>query len=115
MFLFISRLKISNKLKDRDLQYLTSKFAILQSVTVICTVATNFTFLALPILAFVGVDASLNCICLMLSVKRHDAYYKRLCILCRCCCERISEAEENIDVELETQEGTSNITNGSNV
>ena len=115
LFLFISRLKISNKLKDKDLQYLTSKFTILQSVTVICTVATNSIFLALPILAFVGVDASLNCICLMLSLKGHDAYYKRLCILCRCCCERISEEEANIDVELEIQEGTSNSTNGSSV
>merc|ERR1712129_377122 len=101
LYLFVSRLKKTNKLNDKDLQYVTNKLTILQSVTIIFTLSASLLFYLIPLLAVVGMDTTINAICLVLSVKGNDKYYRRMCILCRCCCERISDDERGMGDILE--------------
>merc|ERR1712228_315425 len=107
LYLFVSRLRKTNRTNDKDLLYVTNKLTILQVVTLVFTVLTNLIFMVLPILAIVGIDASVNAVCLILSVKGHDVHYKRFCILCRYCCERLSEEEKNMELSIaKTQKST---------
>lgn len=104
LYLFMSRLRETNRSNDKDVLYVTNKLTILQVATMGIHKFVSMVYLGLPITGMLGIDASVNTVCLILSVKAYDEWYKKLCFLCRYCCEKETMEEAIVELTVSSQD-----------